>query len=127
MFSAEALGLFGVRLRGGGELVGLCGFMRDADGPREAELVYELVPELWGRGIATEAARACLRYAFLEAGLERVVAGVDAPNVASARVIEKLGMKPVGNVRSRPGVEYFALDKSDYGHPEAAKTGRGSG
>ena len=127
MFSEEGVGLFGVRLRGGEELVGLCGFMRDADGPGEVELVYELVPELWGRGIATEAARACLRHAFLEAGLDRVVASVDAPNVASSRVIEKLGMKPVGALRSRPGVEYFALDKRNYRDSGTAETGRDPG
>jgi [ribosomal protein S5]-alanine N-acetyltransferase len=40
MFSAEGLGLFGVRLRGTQEIVGFCGFMRDADGPGEVELAY---------------------------------------------------------------------------------------
>ena len=124
MFSAEGIGLFGVRLRGTQEIVGFCGFMRDADGPGEVELAYELVPDLWGRGIATEAARACLRYAFLEWGLDRVVAGVDAPNAASTRVLEKLGMKPVGPPNSEPGASYFALDRSDYRNPE---TGRDSG
>jgi [ribosomal protein S5]-alanine N-acetyltransferase len=84
------------------------------------------VLDLWGRGIATEAARACLRYAFLEAGLDRVVAGVDAPNAASTRVLEKLGMKPVGPLNSEPGASYFALDRSDYRNPETAQTGRGS-
>lgn len=124
MFSSERLGLFGVRLRGREEIVGLCGFMRDADGPGEVELAFELAPELWGRGIATEAVRACLRYAFLEAGLDRVVAGVDAPNVASSRVIEKLGMKPLGASPSRPEVA-FELDRRTYRRSQAAESGRG--
>lgn len=121
MFSGEGLGLFGIRLRGGGELVGFCGFMRAPGGPGEVELAYELVPEMWGRGIATESARACLCYAFLEIGLERVVAGADAHNVASSRVIEKLGMRAVGEIStSQPGVEYFALDRKDYRSAETA-------
>ena len=76
----------------------------------EPELWYELTQKVWGRGIATEAARACVRYALVEAGMERVIAGADVPNTASLRVIEKLGMKYLGNINARaPEEPYFAL------------------
>jgi [ribosomal protein S5]-alanine N-acetyltransferase len=108
-FSDECVGQFGIRLRGSEDLVGFCGFVR-LERMDELELAYELVPELWGRGLATEAARACVRYAFEEAGLRRVIAGADPPNVASLRVLEKLGMKPVGNINPlAPEEPYYAL------------------
>ncbi len=122
MFSEEGVGLFGVRLRGSQELVGFCGFGHTPGGPQEIELIYELLPELWSKGLATEASRACLRHAFAEVGLDRVVAGADAPNVASLRVIEKLGMKAVGEIAlGQPGVPFFALDRDDFLASEAAQ------
>jgi len=79
-----------------GRLIGDCGlFPADEAGP-EIELAYGLAPDTWGRGYATEAARACLRVAFEELGAERVVADVDPTNVASIRVLEKSGFEPAG-------------------------------
>jgi RimJ/RimL family protein N-acetyltransferase len=114
MFSKERIGLFGVRMRGREDLLGFCGFVR-LGGMEEPELWYELTQKVWGRGIATEAARACLRYALEEAGMERVIAGADVPNTASLRVIEKLGMKYLGNINARaPEEPYFALYREDF-------------
>lgn len=122
MFSEEGVGLFGVRLRGSAELVGFCGFGHTQDGPEEIELIYELLPDLWGRGLTTEASRACMRHAFAQAGLDRVVAGADAPNVASLRVIEKLGMKAVGEIApTQPGTPFFALYRNDFLASEASE------
>ena len=111
-FAEGGFGLFGVRLRDGdGELVGYCGLLHLGVTER-VELLYAILPDWWGRGLATEAARACLRFAFEEAGLESVVAGTDPPNSASLRVIEKLGMRPVGELL--PGVPYFELKREDF-------------
>jgi RimJ/RimL family protein N-acetyltransferase len=49
--------------------------------------------DCWGRGIATEAARLLLDFAFGEVGLHRVFAVVDEDNPASIRVVEKLGFR----------------------------------
>jgi RimJ/RimL family protein N-acetyltransferase len=54
------------------------------------ELGYRLGKAAWGRGIATTAARAVMRWA-VEQGIERVYADVAAPNAASVRILEKLG------------------------------------
>jgi ribosomal-protein-alanine N-acetyltransferase len=114
MFSTEEVGVFGIRMRGGEDLVGFCGFVRLA-GMEETELWYELTQKVWGRGLATEAAWACVRYAFEEVGMERVIAGADAPNRASLRVIEKLGMKYIGTINpSAPEEPYFALYKEGF-------------
>jgi ribosomal-protein-alanine N-acetyltransferase len=81
----------------------------------EVELGYELTPGAWGRGLATEAAWAYLRYAFEKTNLERAIARVDSPNIASLRVIEKLGMKPVESADPRgPGEPCYALYREDF-------------
>ncbi len=54
---------------------------------------YELLPEYWGKGYATEAVEAALGYAFVDLGLERVVAETQAANERSCRLLERLGMK----------------------------------
>lgn len=113
-FSEEGIGLFGVRLRGEDALLGFCGFVR-LEGMEEMELGYELAPEAWGRGLATEAARECVRYAFGRAGFERVIAGADAPNAASLRIIEKLGMKPLGYPNpTAPSEPYYVLSRGEF-------------
>lgn len=120
MFSEEGLGLFGVRLQGAEEQLGFCGFLR-LEGMEEAELGYELLPGLWGQGISTEAARACLRHAFEEVSLDRAIAGADEPNVASLRVIEKLGMRPAGNINpSVPEAPYYVLYRREFFAPVTA-------
>jgi RimJ/RimL family protein N-acetyltransferase len=101
-------------MRGRVDLLGFCGFVR-LEGMEEPELWYELTQKVWGRGIATEAARVCARYAFEEAGLERVIAGADAPNTASLRVMEKLGMNYLGNINpSAPEEPYFVLHRENF-------------
>jgi [ribosomal protein S5]-alanine N-acetyltransferase len=113
-FVQRGLGLFGIRLRGEEEILGFCGFL-PLEGTGEIELAYELVPDWWGRGLASEAARECLRYAFEEVGLGRVVAGADPPNVASLRVLDKLGMKPIGEIApDQPGIPYFAISRATF-------------
>ncbi len=63
------------------------------------ELAYVLQPEDWGQGYATEAANALLRFGFERLHLHRIYATCDPRNVASARVLEKLGMKYEGRLR----------------------------
>jgi RimJ/RimL family protein N-acetyltransferase len=57
----------------------------------DTELGYRFFPEYWGRGLATEAGRASIEFARSDLGLTRLVAMVHPENVASARVVEKLG------------------------------------
>jgi RimJ/RimL family protein N-acetyltransferase len=109
MFADEGIGLFSVRRRGVENLIGFCGFVR-LEGMEEPELVYELTQGAWGEGLATEASLVCLRHAFEEAALERVIAGADPENVASQHVIEKLGMTSVGHLNPNvPEASYYAV------------------
>jgi ribosomal-protein-alanine N-acetyltransferase len=56
------------------------------------ELMYALGKAAWGKGYATEAVRAAVRYAFEDAGIGHMVALAVPENTASRRVMEKLGM-----------------------------------
>ena len=62
----------------------------------DVELTYTLTRAAWGRGYATEAARAVFAWGFDGLALERIVAVAYPQNRASLRVIEKLGMSLVG-------------------------------
>jgi RimJ/RimL family protein N-acetyltransferase len=85
-------GLWGARLHDREELVGFGGFWH-FHMPPKLELLYGIAPEYWNRGLATEIARALVRYGFEELGFTEVWASTDAPNVASARVLEKAGLR----------------------------------
>jgi [ribosomal protein S5]-alanine N-acetyltransferase len=89
----EAFGIcFGaVVSTGTGEVVGMAGLQPHDDG--QFELGWWIWKEHWSQGFATEAAQALVAYARDVMGLRRLVAVIDPPNVASARVAEKLGMQ----------------------------------
>ena len=64
----------------------------------EAMLWYTLHPDHWGHGFTTEAARAMVDAGFRELGLHRIWADSDPDNVASWRVLEKIGMRREGHL-----------------------------
>ena len=64
----------------------------DAVGP-EIEIGWRLRPVFWGLGYASEAASAVLRHGFNVAGLDEVMAEIDAANVASIRVAQRIGLR----------------------------------
>jgi RimJ/RimL family protein N-acetyltransferase len=65
----------------------------------DAALGYRMRSSVWGKGYATEGARAVIRKAFTELGVERVIAVTYEENLASRRVMEKLGMRLVRTFR----------------------------
>ncbi|MBI5304071.1 MAG: GNAT family N-acetyltransferase [Chloroflexi bacterium] len=84
-----------------GRLIGNVGVRAINPATREAEIGYELDPNFWGNGYATEAARALLEFGFRELELHRVSSWCIAENRASARVLEKLGLQCEGRLRER--------------------------
>jgi [ribosomal protein S5]-alanine N-acetyltransferase len=84
-----------------GALIGFSG-LRRIEGSEEVEILYGLYQEHWARGLATEAARAVLRFGFEQVGLEEILAGADFDNAASVRVMERLGMSYAGERRVGP-------------------------
>jgi RimJ/RimL family protein N-acetyltransferase len=86
----DALALAAV-LQQTGELVG--DFVLWLHGPEQGEIGFIVHPDHHGRGYATEAGRVLLGLAFDGLGLHRVIGCAEARNLASARVLEKLGMR----------------------------------
>jgi RimJ/RimL family protein N-acetyltransferase len=82
---------WGVWERETGELVGDCGLFPNEDG--DWELAYGFRRDRWGRGYATEAGEACVRYGFEQLDLPRIVADVPREHPASIRVLDKLGFR----------------------------------
>jgi RimJ/RimL family protein N-acetyltransferase len=77
-----------------GEVIGDCGFMlQDIDGEKELEIGYHTRQDHWGRGLATEAARACRDYGFARLGRERIISLIRPENLPSQRVALKNGMR----------------------------------
>lgn len=75
-----------------GELFGWSG-LQPLEDTGEIEVGYGMAKEFWGKGIGFECAREWLRYGFEKAGLEKIVAVAIPENVASWRIMEKLGMR----------------------------------
>jgi RimJ/RimL family protein N-acetyltransferase len=76
---------------------------------RKGEIWYKLLPDCWGRGFATEATKAMLAFGFEQLQLHRIESGCSIHNIASFKVMEKVGM-------TREGVKRKALPLDDCWH-----------
>ncbi len=96
------------------KLIGHCGF-KFLENTREIQMGYLLLKPYWGRGLGTEAAEAALKYGFEVAKFKRIVAIAKPENVASRRVMEKVGMKYEKNAYYyNNNVVYYCLTLETY-------------
>lgn len=100
LFEHRGVGLWLAHDKASDALVGFCGFLVFPSLSDEPQLVYAMFERWTGRGYATEMARAAIVEARHHLGFETILAGVDAVNAASVRVLEKLGFRQIG---SSPG------------------------
>jgi [ribosomal protein S5]-alanine N-acetyltransferase len=91
--------LWAVCEKASGKVVGNCGLVATPESGG-IELVYHIGRAHWGKGYGTEAARACLNYGLAKLRIPRIVALVYPENRSSVRVLEKIGMRPVGTVQA---------------------------
>jgi len=92
-YDEHGFGLFAVVLRHSDELIGDCGAISQiVDGKTELEVGYHFRRDQWGHGYATEAARACMVFAFRRLGAEKVISLIRPENTPSRRVAERNGM-----------------------------------
>jgi len=79
-------------LKSNGEQIGFAG-LKYLDELGEVDVAYRLLPAHWGQGLATEVALASVRYGFAALALKRIIGLVMPQNVASVRVLEKIGLR----------------------------------
>lgn len=86
-----------LEVQASGEMIGDCGFILLAEDPRQAEIGFTLAREHQGQGYATEAVLRLLAFLFCDVGVHRVRANCDPENGASARVLQRAGMRHEGS------------------------------
>lgn len=92
-YQKDGHGLWAMILKSSSELIGDCGLtVQQVDGRNEIEIGYHVRRDLWGKGLATEAARACRDYGFARLPVERLISLIRPENQQSRRVAEKNGM-----------------------------------
>jgi [ribosomal protein S5]-alanine N-acetyltransferase len=111
---------FAITLKAGGELMGSM-TLSPRPPHNTAEVGYWLGLPYWGQGYATEALRRVIKFGFEEKQLNRIYATVFIDNRASARVLEKAGMKHEGRLREHffkwekyLDTDYYGILSSDY-------------
>lgn len=112
-FERDGFGLWALEEKGGAPFVGLAGLNVPAFTAHFTpcvEIGWRLAADAWGRGFATEAARAALRFGFEEKLLQEIVSFTVVANVRSRAVMERLGMQ-------RDPAEDFEHPALPLGHP----------
>jgi RimJ/RimL family protein N-acetyltransferase len=108
-----------VERRTDGAFLGHVGLLHwdDVHGREDVEVAYMLVPEAWGHGYATEAARACRDWAFENLRTDRAVSFIAIENEPSMRVAERNGMKRVARLdenRLNQAIYVYAIERADW-------------
>lgn len=102
-YAQYGFGLWALTLRGSDEAIGDCGLdiIKGLEGTTEIQIGWHVRRDLWGQGLATEAALACRDYGFDHLGLSQLSALIHPENIASRRVAEKIGMVLLGQIEHR--------------------------
>ena len=116
-------GHWAVVLKETGETIGRTGAKQHADwplGPDNCEVGWLYSRDAWGKGYATEGARAALRFMFEDAGRHEVISIADGHNHASHRVMERIGLSRAGAMRwesRRMDVVWYSRRADEPGGP----------
>jgi [ribosomal protein S5]-alanine N-acetyltransferase len=101
-YARNGFGLWGLISKENDKLIGDCGLVvQQVDGIEMVEIGYHVRYDLWGRGLATEAAQACRDYGFYQLGFDTLISLINPSNTASRRVAEKNGMKLIKEIEWR--------------------------
>lgn len=92
-YAKYGVGLWIVEDKATGDFLGQCGIVpQEVDGEIKMEIGYLFVRRAWGKGYATEAAKACKKYGFEHLNQSEMISLVDVHNIPSAKVAERIGM-----------------------------------
>ena len=113
-YEKHGFGRLAVELKGENKFIGFAGlkYLEDLD---ETDLGYRFMRKYWGKGIATEAAKACLNLGFETFDLDKIIAMVLPENTGSIRVLEKLNFEyEKDRIESNQLAKLFSLSKDQY-------------
>ena len=117
--------LWAVIDKSSGQLIGQCGllYMQNA---LDVEIAYAFGKARWGQGYAAESGRACLRYGFESAGLSQIIAVAFPDNLASQRVMQKIGMTHQGLTDQyyNASLVLYTIQRADFQPDESPYTVR---
>lgn len=113
-YDKYGLGRWSLYLKSTGEYIGFSG-LRYSPETNDTDIGFRLMRKYWGRGYATESARAALTLAFTEFDKDRVIARAMTNNQASHAVIQKLAMQPLSSLHEA-GHEWltYQLSRKDW-------------
>jgi [ribosomal protein S5]-alanine N-acetyltransferase len=90
---------WGITLKDSGKVIGSCGFLNRVAKHHRTEIGFELSKDYWGKGIASEALDAVVKYGFRHFQLERIEALIEPANLPSQKLVEKQGFTKEGLLR----------------------------
>jgi [ribosomal protein S5]-alanine N-acetyltransferase len=105
---------FALNLKENGLMIGGCGIRREAELSDVANLGWAITPLYQGQGYATEAAKSLIQFGFQDLKLSLIYATCDTRNIASLKVMEKLGMKQVGIIKGHLEIKGHMRDSYRY-------------
>jgi len=116
----EHFGIWAVELKDTGSFVGWFAF-KPLPKSDDIEVGYRLLPDYWGKGLATEGTLGLIKYGFEKVKLDKIVAVAKPQNKASRRVLEKCHFRNVGEIedpfssdKSAEKLSYYELVRSEY-------------
>ena len=108
MYARLGHGLYLTALKDGGIPIGLCGLIK-RDTLKDVDIGFAFLPQYRGRGYAFEAAAATLAHGRTSLGLKRIVAIAAPDNLASARLLERIGLHHEGQIRLADDAQPLSL------------------
>lgn len=105
---------WGIAVKGEAGIIGTIGFQEWSQEHKRADISYALVPEMWGKGYAIEAANAVISYGFKGLNLTRIGAMVFTENESSIKLLEKIGFEKEGVLKKYMYQDGVAYDTNIY-------------
>lgn len=114
-YEQDGFGPWTLVLKSSGEVIGDCGMIaQEIEGAAATEMGWHVRRDLWGQGLATEAARAGRDYSFDRLGVDRLFSLILPENAASRRVAEKIGMTLLKQVQLRGRLRcLYGMERSE--------------